>query len=121
MMKPRRRELLVAAFASPLMPLTAQAARVVRGRIDRTVIQSLAGMPTVDGAGVSLPRVIGQPLLRNLDPFILLDRFHSDDPAAYIAGFPDHPHRGFETVTVMRAGQMLHRDSRGNAGTISGG
>ena len=78
-------------------------------------------MPTTDGAGVRLTRVIGQPALRNLDPFVLLDRFHSDDPGAYIAGFPDHPHRGFETVTVMLAGQMRHRDSRGNAGLITGG
>jgi redox-sensitive bicupin YhaK (pirin superfamily) len=78
-------------------------------------------MPTVDGAGVSLTRIIGQPALRHLDPFLMLDRFHSDDPGAYIAGFPDHPHRGFETVTIMRAGQMRHRDSRGNAGLITGG
>ena len=78
-------------------------------------------MPTQDGAGVSLMRVIGQPALRHLDPFVMLDRFHSDDPGAYIAGFPDHPHRGFETVTVMLAGRMRHRDSRGNAGLITGG
>ncbi|HEY0708308.1 MAG TPA: pirin family protein [Polyangia bacterium] len=90
-------------------------------RSDRRVIQPLTGLPTQDGAGVSLTRVIGQPALRHLDPFLMLDRFHSDDPSAYIAGFPDHPHRRFETVTVMRAGQMLHRDSVGNAGTIGGG
>ncbi len=78
-------------------------------------------MPTTDGAGVKLLRVIGQQALRNLDPFILLDRFHSDDPKAYIRGFPDHPHRGFETVTVMLAGQMRHKDSRGNQGLITGG
>ena len=70
----------------------------------RKVERTLAGMPTTDGAGVRLSRVIGQPALPDLDPFVMLDRFHSDDPRAYIAGFPDHPHRGFETVTVMLAG-----------------
>lgn len=78
-------------------------------------------MPTKDGAGVELSRVIGQPALRNLDPFIMLDRFHSDEPGAYIRGFPDHPHRGFETVTVMLEGRMRHKDSRGNQGLITGG
>lgn len=78
-------------------------------------------MPTTDGAGVSLTRIIGQPSLRNLDPFLMLDRFHSDDPNAYIAGFPDHPHRGFETVTIMLEGRMRHRDSVGRSGLIRGG
>ncbi|MFN7132377.1 MAG: pirin family protein, partial [Myxococcales bacterium] len=87
----------------------------------RAVTQRLDGMPTTDGAGVRLLRVIGQPALRNLDPFLMLDRFHSDDPNAWIQGFPDHPHRGFETVTVMLAGRMRHRDSRGNSGLIQGG
>src|SRR5688572_19096901 len=90
-------------------------------RTQRRVERVLTGIPTSDGAGVRLTRVIGQPALRNLDPFVMLDRFHSDDPGAYIAGFPDHPHRGFETVTVMLAGRMRHRDSRGNAGLIIGG
>jgi len=88
---------------------------------DRTVVQTLPGLPTTDGAGVRLTRVIGQPALRHLDPFLMLDRFHSDDPSAYLAGFPDHPHRGFETVTVMLDGRMRHRDSRGNSGLIRGG
>jgi redox-sensitive bicupin YhaK (pirin superfamily) len=88
---------------------------------DRRVEQLMTGMATTDGAGVHLTRIIGQPALRHLDPFILLDRLHSDDPSAYLAGFPDHPHRGFETVTVMLAGRMRHRDSRGNAGLITGG
>jgi hypothetical protein len=88
---------------------------------DRTVLRTLPGIPTTDGAGVRLTRVIGQPALRNLDPFLMLDRFHSDDPNAYIAGFPSHPHRGFETVTVMLDGFMRHRDSRGNSGLIRGG
>ncbi len=87
----------------------------------RTVRDVLPGVATSDGAGVRLTRVIGQPRLRNLDPFLMLDRFHSDDPNAYIAGFPDHPHRGFETVTVMLDGRMRHKDSRGNEGLIRGG
>ncbi len=87
----------------------------------RSVVQTLPGMPTTDGAGVQLMRVIGQPALRHLDPFVLLDRIHSDDPNGYIRGFPDHPHRGFETVTVMLDGRMRHRDSRGNHGLITGG
>ncbi len=87
----------------------------------RRVVRALPGMATTDGAGVSLTRIIGQPALRNLDPFILLDRMHSDDPSGYIRGFPDHPHRGFETVSVMLDGRMRHRDSRGNHGLITGG
>ena len=102
------------AIATPVRSATAS-----RGQ--RRVERVLAGMPTSDGAGVRLTRIIGQPLLRHLDPFLMLDRFHSDDPQAYIAGFPDHPHRGFETVTVMLEGRMRHRDSRGNAGLITGG
>jgi redox-sensitive bicupin YhaK (pirin superfamily) len=90
-------------------------------RDGRRVVSSLAGMATTDGAGVRLARVIGQPALRHLDPFILLDRFHSDDPSAYVRGFPDHPHRGFETVTVMLSGRVRHKDSRGNQGLITGG
>jgi redox-sensitive bicupin YhaK (pirin superfamily) len=90
-------------------------------KTERRVARQFAGLPTSDGAGVRLTRIIGQPALSELDPFLLLDRFHSDDPNAYIAGFPDHPHRGFETVTVMLEGHMRHRDSRGNAGLITGG
>lgn len=88
---------------------------------DRTVAGTIQGMPTSDGAGVRLKRVIGQPMLPNLDPFLMLDRFHSDDPNAYIRGFPPHPHRGFETVTIMLDGRMRHRDSKGNSGLILGG
>jgi redox-sensitive bicupin YhaK (pirin superfamily) len=88
---------------------------------ERRVVQSLRGMPTTDGAGVRLLRVIGQPALRHLDPFVLLDRIFSDDPSAYIRGFPNHPHRGFETVSVMLDGRIRHRDSRGNEGLITGG
>ena len=88
---------------------------------ERRVAFTLSGMPTTDGAGVRLLRVIGQPALRHLDPFILLDRIHSDDPGAYIRGFPNHPHRGFETVSVMLEGRIRHHDSRGNQGLITGG
>jgi len=102
------------------LPGTARAPAVV-SRSFRSVTRRLPGMPTTDGAGVRLLRVIGQPALRHLDPFVLLDRFHSDDAGAYIKGFPDHPHRGFETVTVMLAGRMRHADSRGNRGLITGG
>jgi redox-sensitive bicupin YhaK (pirin superfamily) len=87
----------------------------------RHVVWSGRGMPASDGAGVKLNRVIGQPDLPDLDPFLLLDQFGSDDPTAYIAGFPDHPHRGFETVTYMLAGRMRHRDNKGNEGLLTSG
>jgi redox-sensitive bicupin YhaK (pirin superfamily) len=93
----------------------------VVSRTVRRVSMSLPAMPTVDGAGVALNRVIGQPQLHHLDPFVMLDRFHSSDPNDYVRGFPDHPHRGFETVTVMLEGRFRHRDSKGNHGIISGG
>jgi hypothetical protein len=78
-------------------------------------------MPASDGAGVKLNRIIGQPALPDLDPFLMLDEFGSDDPAAYIAGFPSHPHRGFETVTYMLAGRMRHKDNAGNEGLLGPG
>ncbi len=87
----------------------------------RDIIWSGRGAATSDGAGVKLNRIIGQPDLPDLDPFLLLDEFRSDDPKAYIAGFPDHPHRGFETVTYMLAGRMRHRDSKGNQGLLQPG
>lgn len=79
------------------------------------------GMPTSDGAGVKLTRMLGTPELEILDPFLMLDRMDSDDPNSYIAGFPNHPHRGFETVTIMHSGQMRHEDSVGNSGLITPG
>ena len=87
----------------------------------RKVIWTGRGMPASDGAGVKLTRVIGQPALPDLDPFLMLDEFSSDDPDAYIAGFPDHPHRGFETVTYMLDGRMRHRDNKGNEGLLTAG
>ena len=81
----------------------------------------VSGMPTSDGAGVSLTRIIGQPDLPRLDPFLMLDFFGSDKPDEYIAGFPPHPHRGFQTVTYMLAGKMRHKDSVGNEGIIDAG
>jgi hypothetical protein len=75
-------------------------------------------MPTSDGAGVRLTRVIGTPSLPDLDPFLMLDEFGSERPGDYIAGFPDHPHRGFETVTYMLDGRMRHRDNHGNEGVL---
>lgn len=87
----------------------------------RSVECLVAGRPTSDGAGVKLTRVLSQNLQRRLDPFLMLDAFGSDNPDDYIAGFPDHPHRGFETVTYMIAGRMLHRDSGGHEGLLENG
>ena len=87
----------------------------------RTVERLITGQPTSDGAGVTLTRVLTHDLQRRLDPFLMLDAFGSDDPDDYIAGFPDHPHRGFETVTYMIAGRMRHRDSTGNEGLLEPG
>ena len=87
----------------------------------RTVERLVTGHPTSDGAGVKLTRVLTQPLQRRLDPFLMLDVFGSDQADDYIAGFPDHPHRGFETVTYMIAGRMLHRDSAGHEGLLENG
>ena len=87
----------------------------------RRVERLIAGRATSDGAGVKLTRVLTQDLQRRLDPYLMLDAFGSDDPDDYIAGFPDHPHRGFETITYMLAGRMLHRDSAGHEGLLEGG
>ena len=87
----------------------------------REVDQLIVGHPTSDGAGVKLTRVLTQTLHRRLDPFLMLDAFGSDSPNDYIAGFPDHPHRGFETVTYLIAGKMRHRDSAGHEGLLQSG
>jgi len=87
----------------------------------REVGRVVRGIAASDGAGVKLNRVIGGPDLPQLDPFLLLDEFRSDDAADYLAGFPEHPHRGFETVTYMLAGRMRHRDNQGNTGLLGPG
>lgn len=87
----------------------------------RTIERIVTGIATSDGAGVKLTRVLTQDLQQRLDPFLMLDNFRSDDPDDYIAGFPDHPHRGFETVTYMIAGRMRHRDNGGNEGLLQNG
>lgn len=87
----------------------------------REIERIVAGQATSDGAGVRLTRLLTQDLQRRLDPFLMLDAFRSDNPGDYIAGFPEHPHRGFETVTYMLAGRMRHRDSRGNEGLLEAG
>jgi redox-sensitive bicupin YhaK (pirin superfamily) len=90
-------------------------------RQPRAVERIVRGQPTSDGAGVRLTRVLTQPLQRRLDPFLMLDAFGSDAAGDYVGGFPDHPHRGFETVTIMLAGRMRHRDSVGNVGLLEPG
>ena len=87
----------------------------------RAVEQLVTGQATSDGAGVKLTRVLTQQFQRRLDPFLMLDAFGTDNPEDYIGGFPDHPHRGFETVTYMIAGQMRHRDSFGHEGLLRNG
>jgi quercetin 2,3-dioxygenase len=87
----------------------------------RTLTATVRGQPTSDGAGVKLTRVIGQQALRHVDPFLMLDEFRSDVADDYIAGFPPHPHRGFETVTYMLAGAMRHKDNVGNEGHLGPG
>jgi redox-sensitive bicupin YhaK (pirin superfamily) len=87
----------------------------------RTVERLVAGVATSDGAGVKLTRVLTNALQRRLDPFLMLDAFGTDNPDDYIGGFPDHPHRGFETVTYMIAGRMRHRDSQGHEGLLTNG
>jgi redox-sensitive bicupin YhaK (pirin superfamily) len=87
----------------------------------RGVERLVVGQPTMDGAGVKLTRVLTQSLQRRLDPFLLLDNFDSDRADDYVAGFPEHPHRGFETVTYMINGRMRHRDSAGHEGRVGPG
>ena len=90
-------------------------------RTPRQVERLVQGRATRDGAGVKLTRVLTQDLQRRLDPFLMLDAFGTDDADDYIAGFPDHPHRGFETVTYMLEGRMRHRDSAGHEGLLGPG
>ncbi|MBU4612731.1 pirin family protein [Achromobacter sp. GG226] len=87
----------------------------------RPLVRRIPGMAASDGAGVRLTRLLGTPALPEFDPFLMLDRFHSDVPGDYAAGFPDHPHRGFQTVTYMLAGRMRHWDNHGHGGVIGPG
>ena len=87
----------------------------------RSVSRIVRGQPVSDGAGVKLNRIIGQRDFDMLDPFLMLDEFRSDQANDYLAGFPNHPHRGFETVTYMLAGRMRHHDNQGNSGLLSPG
>lgn len=87
----------------------------------RSIAKIAQGTKTSDGAGVRLLRCLGTPAVPMVDPFLMLDEFRSDDPSDYIAGFPPHPHRGFETVTYMLAGSMEHKDSVGNTGQLRAG
>jgi quercetin 2,3-dioxygenase len=87
----------------------------------RTISQRVPALEVTEGAGVTVHRSIGTPALKNLDPFLMLDHFGSDNPDEYIAGFPEHPHRGFITFTYMLDGHMEHRDSMGNRGDLQAG
>ena len=87
----------------------------------RTLVQVIESVPTSDGAGVKLRRSLGSGHNLRLDPFLMLDEFYSDNPDDYLAGFPPHPHRGFETVTYMLDGHMQHKDNFGNTGDLGPG
>ena len=87
----------------------------------RRIKQIISAHAVPEGAGVTVHRSLGTPALRNLDPFLMLDHFATDKPEEYIAGFPDHPHRGFVTLTYMIDGHMLHQDSMGNRGDLRSG
>ncbi len=88
---------------------------------NRDVIETLSGRPASDGDGVKLTRVFGGAQAERFDPFLMLDEFGSDEAADYVGGFPSHPHRGFETVTYMLDGRMLHEDHLGNRGLLEPG
>jgi len=98
-----------------------QAFMDTRKHNNRELERIIIGRATQDGAGVKLTRVLTQNLQQRLDPFLMLDNFASDDPNDYGGGFPDHPHRGFETVTYMIAGRMRHKDSAGHEGLLQNG
>ena len=87
----------------------------------RQLLDITSAMAVQDGDGVNIHRVAGQHLNAMLDPFLMVDEINSDDAADYIGGFPEHPHRGFETITYMKAGRMRHRDHMGNEGVIEAG
>lgn len=87
----------------------------------RTILSIQPGQPASDGAGVRLNRIIGGAGIERFDPFLMLDEFSTDNPDDYIAGFPPHPHRGFETITYMLEGRMRHEDHLGNVGVLQAG
>ena len=87
----------------------------------RTVVRLINARDTRDGAGVNLKRSVGSSQGEHIDPILMLDEFYSDRAEDYIAGFPSHPHRGFETVTYMLAGNMQHGDHMGNEGNLGPG
>ena len=103
--------------------MTAMTAMMTAQRVAtaRPIERLVNGQSVMEGAGVKINRVLTQALQRRLDPFLMLDAFGSDKPGDYIAGFPAHPHRGFETVSYMIAGRMRHRDSAGHEGLITNG
>lgn len=101
----------------PLLPIEHPETVSSPRKVERLVV----GRATSDGAGVKLTRVLAGSLQQRLDPFLMLDAFGSDNPDDYIAGFPNHPHRGFETITYMIAGRMRHNDSAGNEGILQNG
>jgi len=100
------------------LPPTQSPANATPLPANATLTRRIRGIATADGAGVKLTRVIGSPALPDLDPFLMLDEFGTDEPQDYLGGFPDHPHRGFETVTYMLDGRMRHRDNHGNHGLL---
>jgi redox-sensitive bicupin YhaK (pirin superfamily) len=112
---------LVGCKTAPPEPEPAKESTALAKNGARDVARIVSSQPTRDGAGVRLSRAIGGAALGMLDPFLLLDEFHSDNPNDYAAGFPDHPHRGFETVTYMLEGAMEHKDSVGNSGRLRPG
>jgi quercetin 2,3-dioxygenase len=117
-----RRTVVAGLLATPAVAGLAWATSpLFRPRTPRSVVSVHPAQPTTDGAGVRLKRALGTRLLPMLDPFLMLDEFRSDRADDYIAGFPDHPHRGFETVTIMLEGAMEHRDSVGNHGRLAPG
>jgi redox-sensitive bicupin YhaK (pirin superfamily) len=87
----------------------------------RPVVAAVAGQPTSDGAGVRMTRLLGTQAAQMFDPFLMLDHFNSADASDYMAGFPSHPHRGFETVTYMLEGRMRHKDNQGREGVVGPG
>jgi quercetin 2,3-dioxygenase len=111
----RRREVVLGGLTLLGCSTKSQVTRV------RVASQVVAAQATIDGAGVRLQRALGHRALPLLDPFLLFDEFKSDDPSDYLAGFPEHPHRGFETVTYMLDGAMEHHDSFGNSGRLRPG